>query len=513
MKKLRKLARFLSGRVVITAILLVLQIYWFALMLVRLSEYSFWISMGLEVLSLGIVLFLTSKEDNPSYRIAWITLVMLVPLFGGIMYLLFGNKRSSKRMRIQIDSEHTRLAQYNVQDMSVMDRLSKADPRAASRSHYMLDIGHYPLRQNSETVYYSVGEDMFRDMMEALESAEHFIFMEYFIIKDGVMWRAVLDVLMRKVKEGVDVRFIYDDVGSLFLLPYNFASRMEAFGIKCLRFNPFVPLLSLVMNNRDHRKILVVDGHTAFNGGINLSDEYINEDDRLGHWKDTGVRIRGDAAWSFTLMFLEIWYAFRPSDEDINKFRPHIYHEDEFATDGYVQPFGDSPLDDEPFSATVYTDLLAQATRYVYIFTPYLVPDDQLRQALVNCAKRGVDVRIVTPGIPDKKLVYRLTRSNYLPLIQAGVRIYEYTPGFMHAKSYLCDDKYGVVGTINMDFRSLFLHFECGTYMYGAKCLNALKRDYLDVFGESCEIAPEDCRRGFWGSLFDTILRAFSPLL
>ncbi len=511
-RKLKKLLTLLTGRVFITALLIIVQLYWFAVVFFELTQYSAIISMVFQVLSLLIALMLVSSEENPSYRIAWITAVVALPVLGGPLYLIMGNKRPSKRMRARIDEVHRRFAPLLTQDDATVAALRAKDRRAAGLSEYLLDTGGYPLYDANHVTYYPVGEAMFEAMIEVLESAEHFIFLEYFIIQGGEMWDRILDILKRKAARGVDVRLIYDDVGSLFLLPLSFVKDMEQVGVKCLRFNPFVPFLSLVMNNRDHRKILVVDGHTAFNGGINLADEYINAIVKHGHWKDTGVKITGDAVWSFTLMFLEMWHAFRDSDEDVLAFGPNAHHPDAFEGEGIVQPFGDSPLDDEPLSSTVYQDILNQAQRYVYIFTPYLVIDDAMRMALANAAKRGVDVRVATPGVPDKAVVYRLTRSNYAPLLRAGVKVYEYTPGFLHAKSFVADDRFAVVGTINLDFRSLFLHFECGTYMYETSAVKALKEDCLRTFDQSREVSLSDTMQGFWGRLLDAVLRAFAPL-
>lgn len=367
--------------------------------------------------------------------------------------------------------------------------------------------------KNTKIFYYPIGEKMYESMLEELEKAEHYIFLEYFIISEGIMWNRILDILTRKAKEGVDVRLIYDDMGCLTLLPFGYAKEMQKRGIQCISFNKVVPFLSLVMNNRDHRKIIVIDGYTAFNGGINLSDEYINETQRFGHWKDTGIMLRGEAVWNFTVMFLSMWNALKPTDKEVEKFKPQYYQKEPFQTDGFVQPFADTPLDGESVAENVYLEIINQAKNYVYIFTPYLILDNEMKRALTLAAKRGVDVRLVTPGVPDKKTVYRLTRANYTPLLKAGVKIYEYTPGFLHAKSYVCDDKFGIVGTINMDYRSLYLHFECGTFFYGSKAVKDLKEDTVSTIEQSKEISMEDQRKGFLGEFVDAVLQIFAPLL
>ena len=352
---------------------------------------------------------------------------------------------------------------------------------------------------------------MYPQLLQDLERAEHTIFVEYFIVHTGKMWDGVEAILRRKAAQGVDVRLIYDDFGSLLGLPTDFVVRMERAHIRCIPFNPVVPVLSLVMNHRDHRKIVVIDGRIAYTGGVNLADEYINVEQRFGYWKDAALRIEGDAAWNFTVMFLNFWNAFRPSETDYSAFRPQ--HSAHPVQDGIVQPYADSPLDEEPVAETVYLNLLARAEQYVYIYTPYLAVGEEMLDALKNAAKRGVDVRLVLPGIPDKKLVFRLSRSYYLPLLQAGVRIYEYTPGFLHAKCWVSDDRAAVVGSINMDYRSLFLHFECGVLLQYNSQVAALRDDVRATLPQCREIHISDCRTSIPGTLLDSVLRLLSPLM
>lgn len=497
-------------RICITGFLILLQLVWFILFFTKLAAVASWVNILFIALSALIVLHLVIKEENPAYKIGWIILIELFPILGGAMYLCFGNQRPSARMRARFQRGETKFSALLGQDCTQAKGLA---PRMQGTAHYVANTGGFPVWNNTDVRYYRIGEEMYADMLEALEQAEHFIFLEYFIIMESSkMWQGILDILERKAAQGVDVRLIYDDLGSVALLPAGYRETMEKKGIRCLAFNPFVPFLSLVMNHRDHRKILCIDGHTAFNGGINLSDEYINLTHPHGHWKDTGVRLIGEAAWNFTVMFLQMWDAFRPGETSFDHFTPHAFHPDAFLSNGWVQPFGDSPLDNEPLSENIYIDILSQAQDYVYINTPYLAISNEMQTALTTAAKRGVDVRIVTPGIPDKRIVYALTRSYYLPLLQAGVKIYEYTPGFIHAKSYLCDDRIGVVGTINMDYRSLYLHFECGTLLYECDALSSLKEDCEDIFSVSRRVLPSDCHRDFPHRLFQAILRVFAPL-
>ena len=320
----------------------------------------------------------------------------------------------------------------------------------------------------------------------------------------------VEQILRRKAAQGVDVRLIYDDFGSLLGLPSDFVIRMEKAHIRCIPFNPVVPLVSLVMNHRDHRKIVVVDGNVAYTGGVNLADEYINAEQRFGYWKDAAIRLEGAAVWNFTVMFLNVWNAFRPQETDYTAFAPTRLPA---VQDGVVQPYADSPLDEEPLAETVYLDILSQAQRYVYIYTPYLAVGEEMLDALKSAAKRGVDVRLILPGIPDKKLVFRLSRSYYLPLLRAGVRIYEFTPGFLHAKCYVSDDRVAVVGSINMDYRSLFLHFECGTLLFHNSQIAALRKDVERTLPQCREIMRSDCRTNLPGTALDSVLRLLSPLM
>ena len=378
-------------------------------------------------------------------------------------------------------------------------------------SRYLTQYGCYPAWQNTTARYFSCGEAMYPALLADLEKAEKSIFLEFFIVSQGKMWQGVEDILRRKAAQGVDVRLIYDDFGSLLGLPKDFVVRMERAHIRCIPFNPVVPLLSLVMNHRDHRKIVVIDGKVAYTGGINLADEYINAITRFGYWKDAGLRIEGAAVWNFTVMFLDFWNAFRPFEQDYSAFRPQFAVLP--ASDGVVQPYADSPLDEEPVAETVYLDVLAQSQQYVYFYTPYLAIGEEMLDALRNAAKRGVDVRLVLPGIPDKKLVFRLSRSYYLPLLRAGVRIYEYTPGFLHAKCCVSDDRAAVVGSINMDYRSMFLHFECGVLLLQNSQVLALRDDVRRTLPQCREVQCADCRTGLAGTVLDSVLRLLSPLM
>ncbi|MBQ7398179.1 MAG: cardiolipin synthase [Clostridia bacterium] len=497
------------NRITLTGLLLAIQLAWLCWFVFRLSQYAVGINILFTVLSLILALYIVRREENPAYKISWIIVLCALPLFGLLIYGVFGNKHLSRRLRNKIETvEKSHPAPAPSRSPEGLP------PRFGATCDYLARHGSYPAYTDTSATYYSLGDELFPALLADLEQAKHYIFLEYFIIAEGKMLDKLLDVLSRKAAEGVDVRIIYDDIGCEAATPLSFVARAEKQGIRTLGFNRIIPFLSIVMNHRDHRKYTVIDGRVVYTGGINIADEYINEKVRFGHWKDTGLRLEGAAAHSFVHMFLNLWNAFRPTETDYSPFLPDASVTPAEGSPTAVVPYSDSPLDDENVGETVYLEILAQAENYVYIFTPYLIIDSELQTALCTAAKRGVDVRIVTPGVPDKKTAYRLTRSYYPALMQAGVKIFEYTPGFLHAKSFVCDDKIAVVGTINMDYRSLYLHFECGTLLYGGEAVMALKQDCLETMELSRVVVREDKKRHlrFWRSLIDAILRTFSPL-
>ena len=507
---MNKLLKKVFSRTVVTALLIVIQVAWLAALLLQLGNSLPAIQTVLRILSLVAILFVIKSDMNPSYKIGWVLLIAVLPILGGLMYVIFGNKRPTKYMREMLRAQLEKSAEYLGTQESITGEL---DGGAAGLFKYLEGSAGYPTAKNTTVRYYRVGEEMYADLLPELEKAEKFIFLEYFIIRPGEMWDGVLEILKRKAAAGVDVRIIYDDMGCIDILPANYNTTLEGWGIRTMAFNRFVPAVSLVMNNRDHRKITVIDGKVGFTGGINISDEYINVKERFGHWKDTGLMLKGPGVFNLTLMFLEMWNAFNKDGDNYADFIPESYVEKGGTDDGYVLSFSDSPLDNESVGESVYTDMLYQAKDYIYITTPYLAIDSELQTAMCMAAKRGVDVRMITPGIPDKKLVYRLTRSYYPTLLRAGVKIYEYTPGFIHAKSFVCDDELCVVGTINMDYRSLYLHFECGTLMYNNPEIKQVKRDDLETMEKCRKVELSDMKTNFIGELFDSFLRSIAPLM
>ena len=506
----RSFVKFFSrvlNRATITIALVVLQAAWLLWAFWTFTTGRVWLNGSLKLLSILIVLYLVRKDENSAYKIGWIVLIGVLPLLGGALYLAFGNKAPAKRLRERMQ----KVEQAHTADLAPQEgQTDTLELSCKNMSRYVERYGPYPAWKNTAAEYFPCGEAMYPKLLADLEQAEKFIFLEFFIVKTGKMWDGVEAILKRKAAEGVDVRLIYDDFGSLLGLPTDFVIRMEKNRIHCIPFNPVVPLVSLVMNHRDHRKIVVIDGNVAYTGGVNLADEYINAEHRFGYWKDAAIRLEGAAVWNFTVMFLNCWNAFRPLETDYAPYAPTRLPKQQ---DGIVQPYSDSPLDEEPLAETVYLNILSQAKRYVYIYTPYLAVGEEMLDALKNAAKRGVDVRLVLPGIPDKKLVFRLSRSYYVPLIRAGVRIYEYTPGFLHAKCYVSDDRVAVVGSINMDYRSLFLHFECGTLLFHNSQVIALRDDVRATLPQCREVQLSDCRTSLPGTLLDSVLRLLSPLM
>lgn len=513
---LKKIAKLLFNRIFYVAFALIVQLAWIFVTVLTLAGYSKYISTGISVLSIIVVLLISNKKINPSYKLAWTLLIMGVPLFGLVLYLLFGQSRIARNMQRRFEDILEYSAPYMEESPESRKKLKQENDSAFAQSEYIRRQSGYPIHEHTTAEYFQVGDDMFPVLVKELKQARHYIYIEYFIINDGVMWRTILDILEKKASEGVEVRLIYDDFGCLTTLPHKYYEILREKGIQCMVFNPFRPLLNVILNNRDHRKICVIDGHTGFTGGINLSDEYINQKERFGHWKDTAIMLKGDAVWNMTAMFLHMWNVVTRSKEkpDFENYFPQKYHPEPFPSDGYIQPFCDTPLDEEILGENVYMNIINKAKHYVYICTPYLIIDNEMMTALCLAAKSGIDVKIMTPGIPDKKMVFLLTQSYYEQLIDAGVEIYEYQPGFLHAKSFVSDDEIGVVGTINMDYRSLYLHFEDGVWIYKNKVIADIRQDFLDTLDYCKPIDIEYCRhRNIVVRGIQSIMRLFAPML
>lgn len=467
---------------------------------------------GTAVFTLVMVIYLLNSGMNPTAKITWLIVVMLLPVFGVLLFLYtrsdLGHRALKKRVNHIISDTKERIPQ----EEAVLQRLREENKGAASLAHYIARSGCHPVYDRTAATYFPLGEDKFEEMLKQLEAAEHFIFMEYFIVDEGIMWGRVLEILAAKAAAGVDVRFMYDGSCEFALLPHDYPRRLRKLGIKCKVFAPVSPFVSTHYNYRDHRKILVIDGHTAFNGGVNLADEYINQKAKFGHWKDTAVMLKGEAVKSFTLMFLQMWEIDEPEEESARFLSFPAAPEE--AAGGYVIPYGDCPLDNEKLGERVYMDILNRSQEYVHIMTPYLILDGEMETALKFAAERGVEVAVLLPGIPDKAIPYALAKTHYKSLLESGVKIYEYTPGFIHAKVFVSDDREAVVGTINLDYRSLYHHFECATYLYGADCISGIEADFQATAAKCRQVTLETCRREkLRVKLTGCLMKAVAPLL
>ena len=516
MKKARKLLRIIFGRTAFVVMSLLLQISILLAGFRFLSHYMVYIYGGFTLLSAFVILYVVNKDENPSFKLAWIIPITVIPVFGTLLYLFLELQWEGKIINRKLRENISDTQPYLKQNLRYMEQLARTSRSNANLAAYIENSGSYPVYGNTNVKYYPVGEEMFEDMKKELEKAKRFIFMEYFIVERGEMWDSLLEILERKVQEGVEVRFMYDGMCCLVLLPYSYPRELRAKGLKAKMFAPIRPALSTYQNNRDHRKILVIDGHTAFTGGINLADEYINRKVRFGHWKDTGIMVKGDAVTSFTMMFLQMWNITEKEPEDYGRYLrdPEFFYPPELSMEGFVIPYGDSPLDQETVGELVYLDIINTARNYVHIMTPYLILNYELVQALQFAAKRGVETIIIMPHIPDKEYAFLLAKAHYEELIRAGVQIYEYTPGFVHAKVFTSDDEKAVVGTINMDYRSLYLHFECAAYIYRNEVIKDVERDFKETLAKSQVITLEECRHYPWYKKFaGRVLRLFAPLM
>ena len=473
------------------------------------SEQAAWITEVLRFLSGIIVLSINKNSRHLSADMLWIIMILLFPIPATAVYILLGANMIGSRTMWNLVRSTKDSARYYEQDPAVCEEMNRSAPQLRGQFRYISESAGFPFYRNTGFDYYGLGDTGYPVMLEEMRKAEKFIFLEYFIIEEGQMWNGMLEILEQKVKEGVEVRVMYDDLGSFMTLSGKYAKKLEEKGIKCITFNRINPIIGIIMNHRDHRKIMVIDGKVAFSGGVNLADEYINVKVIHGHWKDNVIRITGEAVWSYTVMFLTHWNALAKEnkDTDFTVFRADPMPGEE---DGYISAYGETPLDDEITAQNIYMGILNQANDYCYIYTPYLIIDTELINALILAAKHGVDVRIMTPGIPDKKMVWMITRSYYKQLIEGGVKIYEYTPGFVHAKVFIADDQVATVGTVNLDYRSLYLHFENGTYLCGSKKIMDIKQDYLEAIEKSHQMTVEECHTGLLKSYFISVLRLFA---
>lgn len=489
---------------------LLLQVGWILLMVLKLNRYSTWIALLTSILAAMAVLRLHTRNTNSAFKIPWTILILALPVMGLSLYLLVellgsaGNRRRRRKWQ--------EMKYCLAQNETILEELARRDRRVYNQCAYLWHHGENPVYAGTRAKYYAEAADAYQALKKALEQAESFIFMEYFILEDGEAFDSIREILARKARQGVEVRLMYDDVGSIGYVNLMFARQLNTEGIHCRAFNPALPFLNLFMNNRDHRKITVIDGKVAFTGGYNLANEYFTDTPHRGHWKDTGLRLEGDAVRSMTAAFLEQWRMAGGQEEP--EWSNYLVSPSCAQASGYIQPYLDGPLSGERTAENVYLNLIGHASDHIYFMTPYLIITDELSRALGLAAKRGVDVRIIIPGIPDKKTVYRLTRSYYQGLVEQGVRIYAFSPGFLHAKQCVCDGVLASIGTSNLDYRSLYLHFENDVLLYDCQAVQDMEADFQDTLALSREVTKEyNSRRGGALGLWDCILRLFAPMM
>ena len=481
------------SRMAIVIVLFVLQVLTLFGVFQVFQQYLPHFLGGNAAFVIAMVIYLINSRMSSSAKLTWLIIIMAMPVFGGLLLLYtqtdVGHRAIKKRLTEILEQTKEMLPQ----SPETLASITEENPETAALARYLSRSGCFPVYDHTDVTYFPLGENKFYELLRQLEEAKRFIFLEYFIVDEGVMWGKVLEVLAQKAREGVEVRMMYDGTCEFSTLPYDYPKRLERLGIKCKMFSPLTPFLSTHYNYRDHRKILVIDGHTAFTGGVNLADEYINLKSRFGHWKDTSIMLKGEAVQSFTLMFLQMWN----TDEKVPLYKKYLPYPITQKPDapGYVIPYGDCPLDHDKVGEEVFVEILNHATRYVHIMSPYLILDSVMENALKFAAKRGVEVTLILPGIPDKPIPYAIAKTHYASLLEAGVKIYEYTPGFVHAKVFVCDDIKAVVGTINLDYRSLYHHFECAAYMYRTSCIPDIEADFQNTLEQCRLVTPETIKK------------------
>lgn len=507
------LFRIVFSRTGIILLLILLQIALFIKIPSYLGSYMNYMRGAMTVLSVIVIIYIVNTEGNPAFKTTWILFVISFPVVGVLFYVYVQAQPGTKFMQRRLAALKIETDPYMKQDEEVVRTMRASKSANANLAYYLSHQLGFPTYRNTEVEYLPIGEAKFSVLIEELKNAKKFIFMEYFIVEEGYMWDTILSVLRRKVREGVEVRFMYDGMCAISMLPYNYPEYLKKFGIKCKMANAMRPFLSTVQNNRDHRKICVIDGKIGFTGGINIGDEYINKKVRFGHWKDTAVMLKGDAVQSLTMMFLQMWNVGERRAESYRKYltpkRPGFRREL-----GYVIPYADSPFDNENVGEEVYFHILNHAKKYVHIMTPYLILDNEMITTLTRVAKSGIEVVIIMPHIPDKWYAFVVAKTYYKELIEGGVQIYEYTPGFVHAKVFVSDDDTATVGTINLDYRSLYLHFECGVFIYNNSEIDRIERDFQKTLTRCHKVTLIEVKnRTLFTKITGQVFRLLAPLM
>ena len=510
-EKVQKEINYIPVRYIIAVLITIFEVLAVIGIVVALCYYVPYFYMAAWATEIFCVIRIVASDDNPDYKVPWLLFVLVVPIAGFMLYFMFYSRTLQKRFirRLEDLKRHS----YKKEDSNVLKELKEQSPVAAAQAKMLCDIAETHLFTNTKQKYFPLGEDMFQSMLTDLEAAKKFIYMEYFIIEEGKFWNSILDILKGKAAAGVEVKVLYDDIGCMMTLPGDYHRTLRKCGIQAIPFSRLKGNADSEFNNRSHRKILVIDGKVGYTGGVNIADEYINEAEKFGHWKDTGVRLEGEAVWELTKLFL---VDFGINEKEVFVVGNELYPTQQgIVENGYMIPFGDGPhpIYKRNIGKSVIQNMLAGATEYAWMTSPYLIIDNDLCTDIENAALRGVDVRIIVPHVPDKKLVFAMTRSFYHRLMRAGVKIYEYEPGFIHAKSYLVDDDYAMIGTINLDYRSLVHHFENGVWMYGCEANKSLKADMEDTLAKSIEVTPDMLKTNLLHRFITAVVRIFAPML
>ncbi len=506
--------KIVFSRTLIILLMMILQIVVLLSGFTWLEQYLAYLWEGMSLLGAVLIIFIINKDEPAEFKMTWIMIICLLPVFGALIYVFvvgnFGGIGQKAHQEYRINE--TRGLLKTSEETKEIIRTYPAPYQGFVR--YMRRSAGFPAYSRSDAVYFSSGEEKFHDMLEELKKAEHFIFLEYFIIEQGEMWNAILEILKEKAEKGVDVRVMYDGMCSLTQLPYRYPKKLKKFGIKAKMFAPIVPFLSTTQNNRDHRKILVIDGKVAYTGGVNLADEYINQKERFGHWKDIAVKITGDAVGSFTVMFLRMWYMSVIGKGEYKKYLENVACEKPLAENGLVIPYANTPGRKTDTAKNVYQSMMDRATKYVHIMTPYFVVEREFLDSMRYAAQRGVEVAMILPHIPDKKTVYYIARTYYPELLKAGIKVYEYTPGFIHAKCFVSDDDSAVVGTVNLDYRSFYHHFECGACFYKNAVVSQAEEDFRHTLDVCREVTMDYYKKiPMYQKAAGKLFKLFAPLL
>lgn len=507
-------AKIIFSRTLIIILMVLIQILVLLGYFLWFGNHMHYLWEGMSLLGAILIIYIINKDEPTEFKLTWIILICLFPVLGALFYVFVVGNIGGIGLREKLDACMKDSKELIATSKETREALKTCSADFKGFAHYMEHTAGYPVYHNSTAVYYPIGEDKFEDLLTELKRAKRYIFLEYFIVERGKMWNAILEILKEKAKAGVEVRVMYDGMCSILLLPYRYPRELKEYGIKAKVFAPIMPFLSTNQNNRDHRKIAVIDGKVAFTGGLNLADEYINEKVVYGHWKDIAVKITGDAVQSFVLMFLQMWNVSGNTKESYEKYLQDITYEEPLYHDGFVIPYGETPTRKAEVAKTVYKSMIDNATSYVHIMTPYFIVEREFLDSMRYAAERGVEVAMILPHIPDKKIIYNIARTFYPTLLKAGIEVYEYTPGFIHAKAFISDDKDAVVGTVNLDYRSFYHHFECGACFYDNKVVGKIEEDFQKTLLQCQKVTTDYYKKiSILQKLSGRFFRLFAPLL